>query len=316
MLEGGVYRGSTVLISGTAGTGKTSLSAHFAKTSAEAGERCLYLAFEESPSQIMRNMRSIGIDLRGAERKGLLKFVASRPVLTGLEGHLAMIHKLVRDFDPKMVILDPISDLTAVSSARDAKAMMMRLVDFLKTKQITAILVNLHRGAHGAEETDMGISSLIDTWIYLRDLETGGERNRGLYILKSRGTAHSNQIREFLLTRRGIKLRPAYIGAEGVLTGSARLTQESRDLASALVRAQETERQRRVLEGRRKTIEAQIEALRSELHLATEEERIISGQETDRLNMIASDREAMARSRRVSTGSFNGKDGKKKKRGE
>jgi circadian clock protein KaiC len=162
----------------------------------------------------------------------------------------------------------------------------------------------------------MGISSLIDTWIYLRDLETGGERNRGLYILKSRGTAHSNQIREFLLTRRGIELRQAYIGPEGVLTGSARLTQESRDQASALAQAQEIERQRRVLEGKRKALEAQIEALTSELHLATVEERIISGQETDRVNKMAADRDAMSRSRRVSTGSLNGKDGKKKRRGE
>jgi circadian clock protein KaiC len=307
MLDGGIYRGSSVLISGTAGTGKSSLSAHFAQASAKAGEKCLYLAFEESPSQIIRNMRSIGIDLKPWEKKGLIRFVAARPVLTGLEGHLASIHKQVRDFDPRLIIIDPISDLSAVGSERDAKAMMVRLIDFLKTKQITAVLVNLHGGANNFEETDIGISSLIDTWLYLRDIESSGERNRGLYVLKSRGTAHSNQIREFLLTKNGIELKPAYIGPEGVLTGSARLTQESRDRAAALAIEQEMQRQRRAIEGRRKALQAQMEALRSELELADEEREIVLKQERAQIDRIASEQEAMAKSRKLASENQNGK---------
>lgn len=307
MLEGGVYRGSTVLISGTAGTGKSSLSAHFASASAEAGERCLYLAFEESPSQIRRNMRTIGVDLGQWERKGLLKFVAARPVLTGLEGHLASIHKQVREFDPKLIIIDPISDLNAVGTERDAKAMMVRLIDFLKAKQITAVLVNLHRGGAKFEETDIGISSIIDTWLYLRDIESGGERNRGLYILKARGTAHSNQIREFLITRKGIELRPAYIGPEGVLTGSARMAQEFQDRVASLAREQEVERQKRELERRRKALETQIESLRSELELAAHEERIIHDEENARQGTLAANVDAMARSRKVVNTPINGR---------
>jgi circadian clock protein KaiC len=313
MLQGGVYRGSSVLISGTAGTGKSSLAAHFAQASAKAGEKCLYLAFEESPAQIMRNMRTIGIDLRTLEKKGLIKFVAARPVLTGLEGHLAAIHKLVRDFDPKLVIIDPISDLSAVGTERDAKAMIVRLIDFLKTKQITAVLTNLHVGGRNFEQTDIGISSLIDTWLYLRDIESGGERNRGLYVLKARGTAHSNQIREFLLTRKGIELKPAYVGPEGVLTGSARLTQESRDKAAAIAQQQEMQRQRRTLEGRRRTLEAQIEALTSELAIAAEEERLVLEQEGERQGRATADLEAMARSRKVDPLSLNGESKRRRR---
>jgi circadian clock protein KaiC len=313
MLDGGIYRGSTVLVSGTAGTGKSSLAAQFARASAEAGERALYLAFEESPSQIKRNMRSIGTDLGGWEKRGLLRFVAARPVLTGLEGHLASIHKQVLEFQPRLIIIDPISDLSAVGSERDAKAMMVRLVDFLKSEQITAVLINLHSGDSNFEKTDVGISSIIDTWIYLRDIESGGERNRGIYILKARGTAHSNQIREFLITRKGIELRPAYIGPEGVLTGSARLTQESRDLEAARDRDQEAERRRRTLEGRRKALEAQIEALRSELDVAAQEEQVILLHEKQRLSRASADREAMARSRKANEPSLNGKAKRKQK---
>jgi circadian clock protein KaiC len=313
MLEGGVYRGSTVLISGTAGTGKSSLSAQFAQTSAKAGERVLYLAFEESPQQIKRNMSTIGIDLGRWEKSGLIKFVAARPVLTGLEGHLAAIHKHVREFKPRLLIIDPISDLSAVGTERDAKAMMVRLVDYLKTEQITAVLVNLHSAGGSAEQTDMGISSIIDAWIYLRDIEAGGERNRGMYVLKARGTAHSNQIREFLITRNGIQLRPAYVGPEGVLTGSARLTQEARDREVAESLLQEAQRQRRSAAGRRKTLEAQLDALRSELDATAEEERILEAQEKDRLTRVAADREAMAASRRASGSNLNGRSKRKQR---
>ena len=311
MLEGGVYRGSSILISGTAGTGKSSLAAHFALASAQAGEKCLYLAFEESPSQILRNTRSIGIDLSAPQRKGLIKFVAARPVLTGLEGHLAAIHKQVRDYDPKLVIIDPISDLSAVGSERDAKAMMIRLIDFLKSKQITAVLINLHGGANRFEQTDMGISSLIDTWIFLRDIESGGERNRGLYVLKARGTAHSNQIREFLLTKRGIKLRPTYVGPEGVLTGSARLIQESRDKAAAMRQEEEIQRQRRNLEARRKMLEAQINGLMSELEIAVGEEEVVLKQFNEQKTQAQADREAIVKSRKADSSNMNGRSKRK-----
>ena len=250
---------------------------------------------------------TIGVDLASWQKKGLIRFVAARPVLTGLEGHLASIHKQVREFDPKILIIDPISDLSSVGTERDAKAMMVRLMDFLKSEQITAVLINLHGAGGKFEETDMGISSIIDTWLFLRDIESNGERNRGLYILKARGTAHSNQIREFLITKQGIKLRPAYIGPEGVLTGSARLTQESRDQAEAVAREEEIERRKREIERRRRALEMQIETLRSELDLAEHEENTISEQAERRRTRVAADQEAMARSRKVASTSINGR---------
>jgi circadian clock protein KaiC len=312
MLEGGIYRGSTVLISGTAGTGKSSLSAQFALASAQKGERCLYFAFEESPSQILRNMGTIGVDLAPWEKKGLIKFVAARPVLTGLEGHLAAIHRQVREFDPKLLIIDPISDLSSVGTERDAKAMMVRLIDFLKSKGITAVLTNLHAGNHSFEETDIGISSIIDTWIYLRDIESDGERNRGLYVLKSRGTNHSNQIREFLITRNGIELKPPYVGPQGVLTGSARLTQESKDRAAALEIDQEMQKQKRDIERRRRELEIQIESLRLQLESTAGEEEIILKQEMARRDQTTLDRDAMVVSRKADAATTNGKSKRKR----
>ena len=192
---------------GVSGSGKSSLSAHFAKATCGRGERCLYLAFEEAPQQIKRNMRSIGVELQPLEDKGLLKFVATRPTFHGLELHRTEIHKQVKAFQPSTVISDPISNFVAAGSEKEAAAMLLRLVDFLKMHGITAVFVNLTSGngtvsaaAAAAEATDMGISSLIDTWILLRDIELNGERNRGMYVLKSRGTKHSNQIREFVIS--------------------------------------------------------------------------------------------------------------------
>jgi len=208
MLGGkGVYRGSSILVSGTAGTGKSSLAAHFARASCARGERCLYFAFEESESQIVRNMSSVGIDLRPWIKKGLLRFVPGRPTSTGMEMHLALMHRAVRQFQPRLVIVDPISNLAAAGALRDATAMLTRMIDFLKTEQITAVLTSLTGGGEAKEETDVGISSLVDTWFMVRNSERGVERTRWLYVLKSRGMAHSNQIREFLLTSRGIELR-------------------------------------------------------------------------------------------------------------
>ncbi len=222
MLGGkGYYRGSSILVSGSAGTGKTSLAAHFALATCKRGERCLYLAFEESPSQLMRNMRSIGVNLEAYRRNGLLQIHASRPTLLGLEAHLVQIHKAVTDFAPTTVIVDPISNFVSGGTAADAQKMLLRLIDFLKTKQITAMFTHLTSGGGVVEATDMGVSSLIDTWLLVRDIEVGGERNRGLYVIKSRGMAHSNQVREFLITSRGVSLQEVYVGPEGRAHGLA-----------------------------------------------------------------------------------------------
>ena len=295
MLGGeGYYRGSSVLISGTAGTGKTSLSAHFANATCARGERCLYLAFEESPAQLVRNMKSIGLDLNPWIKKGLLRLEASRPTLHGIEMHLAVIHKMVNDFDPQVVIIDPVSNFSSAGSGSDAEAMVLRLIDFLKSRQITAMFVNLTAGGDAWEHTDVGVSSLIDTWILLRDIELAGERNRGLYVLKSRGMKHSNQIREFLLTSDGIQLQDVYIGSEGVLTGSMRAAQEDREKAAALARGQEIERKQRDLARKRAALEAQIAALRSEFEAVEDESKRVSEHDRAREQQLASDRSAAA----------------------
>ena len=264
MLGGGIYRGSSILISGTAGTGKTSLAAHFAAESCRRGERCIYFAFEESPSQLCRNMRSIGLDLEAWTRTGLLQILSQRPTLTGLEMHLLSIHREIEAFQPALVILDPISNFTAAGSLVDVSAMLMRLVDALKARQITLLLTNLNVGGHPLESTDVGISSLIDTWLLVRDVEAGGERNRGLHILKSRGTAHSNQIREFILSERGLELLEVCVGPAGALTGSLRLVEQARVASLAAAKRLELERHKQELELKRRTLEAQVAGLRSQ----------------------------------------------------
>jgi len=266
MLEGkGLYRGSTALVSGTAGSGKSSLSAHFADQTCSDGKKCLYVAFEESPAQVMRNMRSIGIDLEPHMKKGLLFLEAWRPTQSGLEMHLLRIHKLVERHKPATVVLDPITNLIG-GNQHEIHAMLMRLIDFLKAQQITALFTALISGAHrDLEMTDVGISSLIDTWLFVRDVELNGERNRCIYVLKSRGMANSNQVREFLMTDDGIRLVPVYVGSGTVLTGSARLSQEAREKAEALQRSQNIEERRRSMEQRRRAVEAQVAALRASL---------------------------------------------------
>lgn len=206
MLGGkGYYRGSSILISGTAGTGKSSLSAAFVAAACQRGERCLYFSFEESTEQILRNMRSIGIDLSPYVKKGLLQFHVARPTLYGLEMHLVTIHELIQQHKPDIVIVDPITDFFAVGSHAEVKAILTRIIDFLKANQITALFTS-YTEEDTPNETVVGVSSLIDTWISLRNLENHGERQRGLFVLKSRGMAHSNQIRSFQLTNDGIKI--------------------------------------------------------------------------------------------------------------
>jgi circadian clock protein KaiC len=306
MLEGkGFYRGSSVMISGTAGSGKTSLAAHFADQVCRDGKTCLYVALEESASQAARNMRSIGIDLEKHIKKGLLRFEAWRPTQSGLEMHLLRMQKLVEEHQPDAVIVDPVTNLI-IGSTREVHSMLMRLLDFLKTRQITALLTTLTKGGDTLEQTEVGISSLIDTWILLRDVELNGERNRCLYLLKSRGMAHSNQVREFLLTDNGVQLLQAYVGAGTVLTGSARLAQEAREKAAALTREQETDRKRKELERKRADMEGQIALLRSQF--AEEEEQLnrIIAQEEERQRRRLQDEAEMSKIRRV-RGAGNGR---------
>ena len=301
MLGGkGYYRGSSVLISGTAGTGKSSMASYFADMASRRAEKTLYFAFEESPQQIIRNMRSIGLNLEPWVKKGLLQFHASRPTLYGLETHLAVMHKQVQEFRPQAVIIDPISNLINTGSDSEVGSMLLRLVDYLKSQRITALFTSLtSMDSNSLEQTDVGISSVMDTWLLLRDIELGGERNRGLYILKSRGMSHSNQIREFLLTDNGIDLRDVYVGPEGVLTGSMRLAQEARERADKLSRDLDIEAKRRTLERKREAIEAQIAVLRAEFEGAEAELTKELKQETARAKQLEVDEVDMARSRRA-----------------
>lgn len=300
MLGGeGYYRGSSVLVSGTAGTGKSSLAATFVDAACRRGERAIYFAFEESQSQIIRNMGTIGIDLEPHVRRGLLKFRAARPTSQGLETHLATVYKMVRDVRPAVVVMDPITNFVSVGSSEQIKMMLMRLVDFLKANHVTGLFTSLTHGDGAVEATDTTISSLIDTWLLLRDMEVHGERNRVLYVLKARGTPHSNQVREFLITPRGIELVDVYIGADRVLTGSARMAQEAKERAATLAREQEAERRRRDFERRRQALEAQIAALRAELESGEDEIRQAVAEARGREAQLTQDRADMARVRRA-----------------
>lgn len=294
MLGGyGVYRGSSVLYSGTAGTGKTSLAAHAALAACRKGERILYFAFEESPQQIIRNMKSINVDLEPYVKKGLLNFHAARPTIFGLEMHLVTMHKLIGEFDPSIVIVDPISNLISISNPPEANSMLTRLIDFLKSKQKTAIFTSLTGGEQMLEQTEVGISSLIDTWILVKTIELSGERNRGLYILKSRGMGHSNQIREFVITDKGIDLLEVYIGPGGVLTGTARISQEAREKALGMERRLKIERRQREIQRKRKALEVQIKLMKSEFEAEEEEINRTIEQEEQEERIIAQERTVM-----------------------
>jgi circadian clock protein KaiC len=292
---GGFYRGSSVLISGLAGTGKSTFSGWFADAMCKRGERCLYFAFEESADQVVRNMRSAGIDLQAHIDSGLLCFEAARPSLYGLEMHLTRMHRDIEQFKPSAVIVDPISAFRGVQS--EIHATLLRLADICKERGVTAIFTSLSLAADHINEADRGVSSLMDTWISLTDLEASGERNRVLYVLKSRGMRHSNQMREYLLTDHGIKLTPPYIGAEGVLTGSARLTQEARERDELLSRRQATERRRRELDRKRAVTERQINEMRAALEAEESEVAMMLAQEEGRETTWLGDRSAMASKR-------------------
>lgn len=294
----GYYRGSTVLVSGTAGTGKTSIAAQFVEAACNRGEKVLYFTFEESPNQMIRNMLSIGINLEPWLKKGLLQFHATRPTLYGLETHLTTSIKLINNFNPKIVVLDPINAFVIGENRTEVKTMLLRLVDFLKMKRVTAFFTSLSSANDSMEDSDVYVSSLIDTWLLLRDIEIGGERNRGLYVLKSRGMAHSNQIREFRLTNHGIELVDVYVGSEGVLTGSARLTQETKDAAEQLLHKQEIRRKQFGLERKRDAMEAQVVVLRSEFEAEESEALKVIGNEKARDVQFTQDKLSMAKSRK------------------
>jgi len=307
---GGLYRGSTVLISGTAGSGKSSLSAQIAQASAERGERCLYFSFEESSAQIVRNMRSIGLRLDRELRAGNIRIDAARPTLIGLEGHLTRMHRAFREFRPRMVVLDPISNLASAGNEEGANAMLVRLIDFFKAHDATLVMTNLTEGGKALEKTDVGISSIVDTWIFVRDIESSGERNRGIYVLKSRGMAHSNQIREFRLTDRGIVLNDVYLGPEGMLTGSARVAQELHEKAAARERETELERRRREIARRRAELEAEIEEKKKAFERELKESELRADEAGARDRGLLAVQEDMARSRGAASG-----DGRRARRG-
>ena len=296
MLGGkGFYKGSSVLVTGASGTGKSSIGAQFAENICKRGEKCLIFAFEESPKQIIRNMKSIGIDLQPHVDKGLLKFHATRPTLYGLETHLVTIHKIVSDFQPDVVVFDPISNLITVGTSDEVKSMLTRLIDFLKSKQITTLSNALT--VQGQMEADIGVSSLMDTWINLKSIVTNGERNRTIDIIKTRGQYHSNQVREFKLTDNGIELINVYLGPAGMLTGSARVSQISKEKAEKLERQEEIERKQRVLEQKRKTMEAQITELRAQFESEKLELNRTITQEKLKEETIENERNIMAKIR-------------------
>ena len=299
MLGGqGIFRGSSMLVSGSAGTGKTSIGAKFLGAACLRGERALLFAYEESSAQVLRNMRSIGIDLEPWVKKGLLQIHSSRPTLHGLEQHLVMMHDAVSGFRPSVAVVDPISNLSLDRTEVEMKPMLMRLIDFLKHQQITTLFTSLiSDGGPAPEDSQLGVSSLMDTWLLLRNVEFNGERNRTIYVLKSRGMAHSNQVREFVLSDRGIDLVDVYLGADRVLTGTARIAQEVHERAAAELRRQDHELKLRQLASKRKAIEAQIAALQTEADAEAAAVNFAIAQETLQESITQKNTEVMAQLR-------------------
>jgi circadian clock protein KaiC len=270
----GYYRGSSIYVTGTPGTGKTSIASAFADAACRRGEKCIYFAFEESKDQIFRNMRSIGIDLSRWDRKGLLHIHATRPTFTGLEAHLLMMHRLAHEIRPKIIVIDPISNLIEVGEQMEVKSMLSRLIDYYKSNKITTLFTSLITKGVNDDTSEVGISSLMDTWIQVKDFESNGEHNRGLLVLKSRGMSHSNQIREFLLTDKGIRLLDVSLSSGAVLMGSSRVAQASQEEMDAVRRREEIGRRKWLLEQKRREKDARIVSLEAEF--ATVEEDMTS----------------------------------------
>ena len=294
---GGFFRGSSVLISGVAGTGKTTISASMMDAACARGERCLAFVFEESGAQICRNARSIGLDLQRHVDAGLLRFEAARPSLFGLEMHLARMHRDIRHFEPNIVIIDPISALRG--PAVEVHATMLRMVDMLKSRGITAVFTSLRGDGAFDVAGDLGLSSLMDAWVKLLDIDANGERTRTLYVIKARGMRHSNQVREFTMTPSGIELIDAYVGPAGVLTGTARVVQEAEERAAELRRSQDIERRKRDVVRRREAIERQIAELQASLEVEADEERVILAEDEAREIVVEGERRAVISRRRT-----------------
>ncbi|MEO8518026.1 MAG: circadian clock protein KaiC [Dermatophilaceae bacterium] len=297
MLGGqGVFRGSGVLVSGSSGTGKTTVAASFADAACRRGEVVVFFSFEESESEIHRNLGSVGMDLAGWVERGLLHFHCERPTNRGLEDHLAIMQGLIQEKRPSLVVIDPVTSLARGATAFDVSAMLMRLVYYLKSTGITAVMTALTDESQLAQSI-VNISSLVDTSVELAMLTALGERNRGLYVLKSRGTAHSNQIREFLISDTGLEVVPVVIGAQGLLTGSARIAAQSAEHAAARGMSQESAALARALEGRRETVDSHVATLRADF--AAEErltQRLIEASD-QRQDLVRLDRLAQARRR-------------------
>jgi circadian clock protein KaiC len=313
MMEGkGYYKGSSILITGQAGTGKSSFGAEFIRSVCEKGKKALLVTFEESPSQIIRNMRSIGIDLQPFVDKGLLRIYADRPTSYGLEMHLVTLLKVVNEFKPEAAVLDPISSLMTIGDDVEVRSTLVRMVDLLKMKGVTSLFTDL-KNAERPNQSSM-VSSLVDAWILLEDVEANGENNRILRLVKSRGMAHSNQIREFHITSKGIDLIPPYIGPSGVLTGSARYAQEEKEKAEELARAEELERLRLNLEQQRKALDTQLESMKAEFEdKKTDLERLMK-EEGRRKEALENSRKHLSAIRTTSGNEAGDKDGKRKGR--
>ena len=292
MGKGGLFRGSSVLLSGVAGSGKTTMSSMFADAACRRGERCLFFVFEESPEQICRNARSVGLDLKSSVAKGLLHFEAARPSLYGLEMHLARMHRDLDRFKPDVVVVDPISALRGPVS--EVHSTLLRMIDLLKARCITAVFTSLRNDDGALDERDRGLSSLMDCWIKLVEVEANGEMNRSLYVIKARGMSHSNQVREYQMTGAGIDLIEPYIGPEGVLTGTARMSQVAREQAASVGRQQEAERRQRQVARKRQDLERQIADMRAALEAEEVEGLMLSGQEAARETALQGDRVAIS----------------------
>lgn len=299
MLDGGgFHRGSSILVSGVAGSGKSSLAASFVHAAAQRGERSVYFSFEESEAQIVRNMASIGLDLRTPVDKGLVQIISARPTFYSLEMHLAIMLREVQRHQPSIVVLDPISAFMESGDRLEVQSMLLRMVDFLKNRGVTAIFTHLMHDQVGTVATDAGLSSLMDAWILMLNREASGEFNRELYLLKARGTAHSNQVREFVMSRNGIQLKPPYLGESGALTGSARKFEEARSRRVELERLAEVERKQSEIATRRRKALAQIEALRAELEADEKELQTVTQAAVEYQRQAEADVTEMEKSRR------------------
>jgi circadian clock protein KaiC len=294
---GGFHRGSSILLSGVAGSGKSSLAASFANAACARGERVIYFSFEESAGQAVRNMRSIGLDLGKTLEDGRLIYVAARPTFYSLEMHLAVMLREVARHEPSLVVMDPISAFTESGDRLEVQSMLLRMVDALKNRGITAVFTNL---THGEDviTTEAGLSSLMDVWVLLLNREVNGEFNRELYLLKARGTSHSNQVREFVMSDNGIQLVPPYLGEAGALTGSARKAEEARKRREELARTAEVGRRRAAAEQRRRKLMADIEELKAELSAAELDLGSMAAEEQAYQVQASSDLEVMKTSRR------------------